>query len=402
MILFIMWSWHLVSLQEEISEVNHIDFNNILLLHIDFLSFSSFIQISLFSFIIIFLIFLLYISLTIIHKYELSHNKLWFSIDLKVNRESLPINFFKTMRHFFKTRSSALKYYLRFLSLSAFSCIFIAKLLSNTIMSLNITNKLINADLSMELYGNSSYLSNKHYFKHFDRLFISKTLAEDFHYSDQRLKIIPFNQGTFKNKIQNDNEMIPLLTLTILVSNLICLSLSSKITLIIIFKSIIVFSNGIIPLEESLHCNLKLFPNKDFFCIEVLNLMDRICTCETNFDIAIYALLKVKFTNNSNYAFFKIILMLAGDVELNPGPSQNSTLYNPFKTKGLHFVHLNINSIFQKIDELRAISKNSNATVIGVTESKLDSSILDSEIEIEGYVFFEMIDKEMVMGWLVT
>ena len=76
--------------------------------------------------------------------------------------------------------------------------------------------------------------------------------------------------------------------------------------------------------------------------------------------------------------------MLAGDLELNPGPSQSLSLWSPFKKKGLHFVHLNINSIFLKIDELREIAKNVNAAVIGVTESKLDSSILDTEIDIEG------------------
>ena len=34
---------------------------------------------------------------------------------------------------------------------------------------------------------------------------------------------------------------------------------------------------------------------------------------------------------------------------------------------------------------MRDIAQKSNASVIGITESKLDSSILDSEIKIEGY-----------------
>ena len=47
-------------------------------------------------------------------------------------------------------------------------------------------------------------------------------------------------------------------------------------------------------------------------------------------------------------------------------------IWLPFKKRGLHFLHININSILSKIDELRHIAKLSNASVIGVSESKLD------------------------------
>ena len=47
---------------------------------------------------------------------------------------------------------------------------------------------------------------------------------------------------------------------------------------------------------------------------------------------------------------------------------------------GLHLIHLNINSLLSKIDELREIAKKTRATVIGITESKLDG-----EINIDGY-----------------
>ena len=38
-----------------------------------------------------------------------------------------------------------------------------------------------------------------------------------------------------------------------------------------------------------------------------------------------------------------------------------------------------------KIDELREIAKKSRASVIGISESKLDKSVLDGEVSIEGY-----------------
>ena len=44
------------------------------------------------------------------------------------------------------------------------------------------------------------------------------------------------------------------------------------------------------------------------------------------------------------------------------------------KDSGL--IHLNINSLFPKIDELQHIANSSNAAVIGISESKLDGSVL--------------------------
>ena len=46
---------------------------------------------------------------------------------------------------------------------------------------------------------------------------------------------------------------------------------------------------------------------------------------------------------------------------------------------------LNINSVLSKIDELRIIANKSKASVIGITESKLDKTVLDGEINIDGY-----------------
>ena len=48
-------------------------------------------------------------------------------------------------------------------------------------------------------------------------------------------------------------------------------------------------------------------------------------------------------------------------------------------------IHLNINSVLSKIDELRVVAKKSKATVTGVTESKLDETVLDGEVNIDGY-----------------
>ena len=57
-----------------------------------------------------------------------------------------------------------------------------------------------------------------------------------------------------------------------------------------------------------------------------------------------------------------------------------------FKKRGLHFIHLNSRSLLPKMDELRLLVTRTNAAVIGVTETWLDGSVEDSEVEIPGYI----------------
>ena len=70
---------------------------------------------------------------------------------------------------------------------------------------------------------------------------------------------------------------------------------------------------------------------------------------------------------------------------IDSGTSSSIDNWKVFNKRGLHLIHLNINSLLSKIDELRAITKKSRAAVIGITESKLDESVTDGEINIDGY-----------------
>ena len=80
-----------------------------------------------------------------------------------------------------------------------------------------------------------------------------------------------------------------------------------------------------------------------------------------------------------------MILLLSGDINLNPSPTQISKTWSIFKKRGLHFIHLNINSLPSEIEELRQIAKDTNSAVTGLSERKLDNTIFDSEISIPNY-----------------
>ena len=85
----------------------------------------------------------------------------------------------------------------------------------------------------------------------------------------------------------------------------------------------------------------------------------------------------------------RMLLIFPGNINVNPGPVNmpqiNDRKFEVFTRKGLHFIHLNINSLLPKIDELRYTAKNSNTVVIGISESKLDNIVYDSEVAIDGY-----------------
>ena len=79
-----------------------------------------------------------------------------------------------------------------------------------------------------------------------------------------------------------------------------------------------------------------------------------------------------------------LVIMLAGDITSNPGPSNFNT--NNFSRKrGFKFALLNARSIVNKIDEIRLLLRDKPFQVFAVSESWLDSSILDSEVSVPGY-----------------
>ena len=81
----------------------------------------------------------------------------------------------------------------------------------------------------------------------------------------------------------------------------------------------------------------------------------------------------------NNSSFIHILLILPGDITLNPGPVYNNQSldvneWNVFRSKGIHLIHLNVNSLLPNIDEICYRAERTKAPVIGITESKLHKS----------------------------
>ena len=126
----------------------------------------------------------------------------------------------------------------------------------------------------------------------------------------------------------------------------------------------------------------------DFFGSKFKNICDNFQFSFTRMNSTFYSVSKLKYRNLNS--FFNLLILLSGDISLNPGPNHQHKLqylnkWNIFKSRGLHFIHLNISSLLPKIEELRIIAKSTKAVIIGISESKLDESVLEPEIQIDDY-----------------
>ena len=125
--------------------------------------------------------------------------------------------------------------------------------------------------------------------------------------------------------------------------------------------------------------SLKTCPENDFFCIHITKKINELFF-ETNFKL--FSLSKMK--NKNNFLYLKMLLILSGSINLNAGPANRYQIkdhkFEVFTRKRVHFIHLNSNSLLPKIGELRHIAKNSNAAVTGISETKLDNTVYDSEV----------------------
>ena len=85
-----------------------------------------------------------------------------------------------------------------------------------------------------------------------------------------------------------------------------------------------------------------------------------------------------------------MLLLISGDVSLNPRPVEVSlvvsvNIWELLNKEGLHFLHININSLLRKSDKLKCIANKNKATIIGITESKLDHPVSDIKVNLPEY-----------------
>ena len=82
------------------------------------------------------------------------------------------------------------------------------------------------------------------------------------------------------------------------------------------------------------------------------------------------------------------------DYQLDPLSVVSNDAWNITEKRGINFIHLNINSLLPKKDEKCFIAKLPNATVIGLSETKLDNTVLRSATETGRYDLSDLNDPK--------
>ena len=108
--------------------------------------------------------------------------------------------------------------------------------------------------------------------------------------------------------------------------------------------------------HKSVYNNIKLCHQVEVFTPEYLNVNSKLHEAFLNPQYTVLTISKLKQTDNKS--FYHLLIILSGDISLNPGPVSkhqilNATKWDIFTTKGLHLMHLNINRLLPKFDELR-------------------------------------------------
>ena len=134
--------------------------------------------------------------------------------------------------------------------------------------------------------------------------------------------------------------------------------------------------------------DVKLCHQIDVFTPEYLNANNKFHKTFLSSRFTPLTISKLQQINNKS--FYRLLITLSVDLSLNPVPVCKHEILKTMewdisKTKGLHLMHLNTKSLLPKIDELRYVTKPSNAAVIRISESKLDKFITNSEIIIDNH-----------------
>ena len=111
-----------------------------------------------------------------------------------------------------------------------------------------------------------------------------------------------------------------------------------------------------------------------FFTHDTIEITNEVNTSHFQSELSIFTISKFRFKNDNSFCV--LLLLLSGNISLNPGNPHlfKQEQWQACSNRWLHLIHLNIN-----------IVKRTKAAMIGISESNLDSTVLDPEIYTENY-----------------
>ena len=102
-----------------------------------------------------------------------------------------------------------------------------------------------------------------------------------------------------------------------------------------------------------------------------------------------------------------LLILLSGCICLNPRSTHQHNLYclnkrNIFKTIGLHFIHLNTDSLLPRLEKFLIIAKSTNVAIIGISNLNQMNLYLNLRFELVTIKFSGVIEAKTEEVQLVT
>ena len=195
-------------------------------------------------------------------------------------------------------------------------------------------------------------------------------MAEDF--SNYGQEVFIFVSVTLENTKPLDYILRNYLILTL---TYFCASIFGKnrvLNFLKLFISIfVIFLCSCKAPNNSIDSDLKSCSKFEFYSLESITLQENPNSVNRNTTLAYIAMSKLRNKPKHFLKFYQILLLLSGNISLNPGPCQmqftDDKTWEPLKTRDLRFCHLNVNSLLSKTDELREITNYVRPAILGIT-----------------------------------
>ena len=92
--------------------------------------------------------------------------------------------------------------------------------------------------------------------------------------------------------------------------------------------------------------------------------------------------IKLKYVTATKKSVCLLLLLLCGDIESQPGPTNNSEFKTLISKKGINFCHQNIRGLYGKIDEVREILLSYNFDIFSLSETSISKNFHNAFFDI--------------------
>ena len=106
-----------------------------------------------------------------------------------------------------------------------------------------------------------------------------------------------------------------------------------------------------------------------------------------SFVLSTFHRIKLKYVTTTKKSVCLLLLLLCGDIESQPGQTNNSEFKKLISKKGNKFCHQNIRGLYGKTDEVREILFSYNFDIFSLSETSISEDLHNAFFDIRGYSF---------------